>query len=279
MNIKIDYEVCTRCGLCSRVCGSKRIIIEDDGKPLKVIEAGCNDCGQCIAVCPVNAIINTRTDMREYTDIVDPGITFNQFSHLVRNRRSIRNFRKEALKQEHIDKLMEVAKYIPTGSNKQSLKYKFITDQEVLQKISNSMASKMRIALKLSESFPVRLFMKKKKKTSASRLINFFYREGIDTFLRGTPCLLIIYTEEKYFRIPQWDAGIASTTIDLAAQTLGIGTLMNGYFVELANRFGSIRKLAQLSSKQSVLTSICLGYPAMRYRKTVYRRPLDIKIL
>jgi nitroreductase len=121
--------------------------------------------------------------------------------------------------------------------------------------------------------------MKKKTKSSAGRLVDLFYNEGVDTFLRGAPCLLVIYTEEKYFRILQWDAGIASTTIDLAAQTLGIATLMNGYFVELANRFRSIRKLAQLSSKQSVLTSICLGYPAMRYRKTVYRRPLDIKIL
>jgi nitroreductase/NAD-dependent dihydropyrimidine dehydrogenase PreA subunit len=279
MNIKIDYEVCTRCGLCSRVCGSKRIIIEDDGKPLKLIEAGCNDCGQCIAICPVNAIINTRTDMSKYNDIVDPGITFEQFSHLVRNRRSIRNYRKEPLKQEHIDKLMEVARYIPTGSNKQALKYKFITDQEILMKIKNSMASKMRVTIKLSENFPVRLFMKKKKKSSASRLVDLFYDEGIDTFLRGAPCLLIIYTEEKYFRIPQWDAGIASTTIDLAAQTLGIGTLMNGYFVELANRFRSIRKQAQLSSKHSVLTAICLGYPAVRYKRTVYRKPLDISVI
>ncbi len=279
MNIIIDYGVCTRCGLCSRVCGSKRIIVEDDGRPLKLIEAGCNDCGQCIAVCPVNAIINTRTDMNEYTEMVDPGISFDQFSHLVRNRRSIRNFRKDVLKQEHIDKLMQVVKYIPTGSNKQSLKYKFITDPDILKKISNSMASKMRIALKLSESFPVRLFMKKKKKSSASRLVDIYYREGIDTFLRGAPCLLIIYTEEKYFRIPQWDAGIASTTIDLAAQTLGIGTLMNGYFVELATRFRSIRKLAQLKSKQSVLTAICLGYPAVKYKRAVYRRPLDVKIL
>jgi nitroreductase len=174
---------------------------------------------------------------------------------------------------------MEVARYIPTGSNKQALKYKFITDRELLSKIATAMASKMRIALRLSESFPVKLFMKKKTKSSAGRLVDLFFNDGTDTFLRGAPCLLIIYTEEKYFRIPQWDAGIASTTIDLAAQTLGIGTLMNGYFVELANRFRSIRKQAQLSSKQSVLTAICLGYPAVRYKRTVYRKPLDISVI
>jgi nitroreductase len=174
---------------------------------------------------------------------------------------------------------MEVARYIPTGSNKQALKYKFINDRELLLQIATAMATKMRIVIRLSESFPVKLFMKKKTKSSAGRLVDLFFNKGIDTFLRGAPCLLIIYTEEKYFRIPQWDAGIASNTIDLAAQTLGIGTVMNGFFAELVNRFRSIKKLAGLKSRQIVLAAICLGYPTVRYKKTVYRRPLDMKVL
>jgi nitroreductase len=105
------------------------------------------------------------------------------------------------------------------------------------------------------------------------------FDKGNDSFLRGAPCLLIIYTDEKYFRIPQWDAGIASNTIDLTAQTLGIGTLMNGYFVTLSNQFKSIRKLAQIARKQNILAAMCLGYPSVRYRKTVYRRPLDVKVI
>jgi|LSQX01.1.fsa_nt_gb nitroreductase/NAD-dependent dihydropyrimidine dehydrogenase PreA subunit len=279
MNIRIDYELCTRCDLCSRVCGSRRIIIAEDKKPVKLVEAGCNDCGHCIAICPVNAIVNTRVDMNAYTAVTDPDISYEQFSNLVKNRRSIRNYRKTPLKQEHIDKLMEVARYIPSGSNKQLLKYKFITDEKILLEIKTEMASKMRMVLKLSTSFPVRYFVKDRSKSSASRLVKLFFEDGVDTFLRSAPCLLIIYTEEKYFRIPQWDAGIAANTIDLAAGTLGVGTLMNGYFVELANRFKSLRKLARLSSKDQILTAVCLGYPAVKYKKTVYRRPLNISNL
>ncbi|NLN30675.1 MAG: 4Fe-4S dicluster domain-containing protein [Bacteroidales bacterium] len=279
MNIRIDYELCTRCDLCSRVCGSRRIIIAEDKKPVKLVEAGCNDCGHCIAICPVNAIVNTRVDMNAYTAVTDPDISYEQFSNLVKNRRSIRNYRKTPLKQEHIDKLMEVARYIPSGSNKQLLKYKFITDEKILLEIKTEMASKMRMVLKLSTSFPVRYFVKDRSKSSASRLVKLFFEDGVDTFLRSAPCLLIIYTEEKYFRIPQWDAGIAANTIDLAAGTLGVGTLMNGYFVELANRIKSLRKLARLSSKDQILTAVCLGYPAVKYKKTVYRRPLNISNL
>ena len=140
------------------------------------------------------------------------------------------------------------------------------------------MASRMRRVSKLINNFPVKYFVSETRQRSLKRLTDLFYN-GDDTFLRGAPCLLIIYSEEKYFRITQWDAAIASNTIDLTAQTLGIATLMNGYFVILANRYRSIRRLVQITRKQAILAAMCLGYPAIRYRKTVFRRPLDVRII
>ena len=264
--------------MCIKVCGSKRIAMNDAGKPVQIIGAGCNDCGHCVAVCPENAVINLRMDPGDFTEMIDPGISADQFTHLVRNRRSIRNYKKEPLKKEHLEKLLGAVRYIPTGSNKQSLKYKFITDPMLLLKIKTAMASKVRMVSGLINNFPVKYFVKSGQRRSVHRLIK-LWDAGNDTFLRGAPCLLIIYTETKYFRIPQWDAGIASNTIDLTAQTLGIATLMNGYFVILANYFKSFRKLVQISGKQTILAAMCLGYPEIRYRKTVFRRPLDIQIL
>jgi hypothetical protein len=65
----------------------------------------------------------------------------------------------------------------------------------------------------------------------------------------------------------------------MTAQTLGIGTLMNGYFVVLSNRYRSIKKLTGLGGGQSILAAMCLGYPSVKYRKTVYRKPPDISVL
>ena len=276
--IDFNYEICTRCGLCCKVCGSKRIGIGEDNKPYKIINTGCNDCGHCVAVCPQNAVQNPRMNLKDFIEIVDPEITIEQFTHLVRNRRSIRNYRKEPLKKEHIDKLLGVVNYIPTGSNKQSLKYKFISDPELLLKIKTLMASKIRTVSTLINSFPVKYFVPEKSRRSLKRRIE-QWDIGDDTFLRDAPCLLIIYSEDKYFNIPQWDAGIASNTIDLAAQTIGVATLMNGYFAVLAERYKSIKKLVQIPQKQKILAAICLGYPDIRYKKTIYRRPLDVTIM
>jgi nitroreductase/NAD-dependent dihydropyrimidine dehydrogenase PreA subunit len=278
MNIEINYEICTKCGLCSKVCGSKRIEIGEDKYPYKIISAGCNDCGHCVAVCPENAVLNKRMDIKDFVEMVDPGISIEQFTHLVRNRRSIRNYKKEPLTKEHIDKLLGAVNFIPTGSNKQSLKYKFITDRELLVKISAAMASRIRRVSKLINTVPVKYIIQDKSRRSMSRLIE-LYDGGNDTFLRGAPCLLIIYTDEKYFKISQWDAGIASNTIDLAAQTLGVATFMNGYFLVLAERYKSIKRLIQIPGKSSILAAMNLGYPDVKYRKTVYRRPLDVKII
>ena len=74
-------------------------------------------------------------------------------------------------------------------------------------------------------------------------------------------------------------SGIASYNINLAAQTLNIGTMMNGFFVIAANWFNSIKKAAHIPRKAKILASICLGYPAIKYRKTVARRELDSKII
>jgi nitroreductase/Pyruvate/2-oxoacid:ferredoxin oxidoreductase delta subunit len=278
MNIEINYEICTKCGLCSKACGSKRIEIGEDKYPHKIISTGCNDCGHCVAVCPENAVRNRRMDMKCFEEMVDPGISIEQFTHLVRNRRSIRNYKKEPLKKEHIHKLLGVVNYIPTGSNKQFLKYKFIADKELLVKISSAMASKVRRASKFINAFPVKYFILEKRRRSMGRLLE-LYDRGDDTYLRGTPCLLIIYTDEKYFKMPQWEAGIASNAIDLAAQTLGVATMMNGYFIAIAKRYKSIKRLVQIQGKSSILAAMNLGYPDIKYRKTVYRRPLDVEIL
>jgi len=47
----IDYEKCTKCGICWVYCPDNAI-----GKNLKVDYDYCKGCGICSSVCPVKAI-------------------------------------------------------------------------------------------------------------------------------------------------------------------------------------------------------------------------------
>jgi nitroreductase len=238
----------------------------------------CNDCGHCVAICPNDAVMNTRMDPTDFPKMVDPQINFDQYLNLVRNRRSIRKFKKEPLKQEHLDKILTAVRYIPTGSNKQGLKYLIITDPETLRQIKEAMAKKFALVQKLATRAPGKWFVRKEDQASLTRLVE-LWKAGEDPYLRDAPCFLIIYAEELYFEVTAWDAGIASYNIDLAAQTLGVGTLQNGFFVTNVKLFKGLKKFTKLPKKATILGSICLGYPTLKYKKAVSRNPLDVKRL
>jgi ferredoxin-type protein NapF len=53
-------EECTKCGDCVAVCPSQAIGLEDDGYPALVKPQRCGDCGLCADVCMHDAIHLTR---------------------------------------------------------------------------------------------------------------------------------------------------------------------------------------------------------------------------
>jgi len=77
--VKIDYSQCNHCGLCVNVCKDLTLIIKDEkviinSEPL----FGCIGCGQCVAICPNDAIsLNGRT------------LTMEEFIHHQKSRELI----------------------------------------------------------------------------------------------------------------------------------------------------------------------------------------------
>jgi len=58
MDPEVDIANCTGCQLCVPVCKRKAIEVRDG---VAVIDKeSCRHCGQCIAVCPFDAIVETR---------------------------------------------------------------------------------------------------------------------------------------------------------------------------------------------------------------------------
>lgn len=205
-----------------------------------------------------------------FHEMVDPGISIEAFTHLTRNRRSIRTYSNAPLKQEDLDGMLDCVRYIPTGSNKQGLEYLVITDKAVLQEIKTFMAKKFELTYTFSRIF--RFAASKQDRLRLKQQVD-LWRSGQDNYLRDAPCLLVIFSKDKYFGVPAWDAGIASHNIDLAAQTLGLGTILNGFFVVISKVFKKLKAIAGVPRGATVLAAMTLGYPAIKYRRTVHRKP------
>ncbi len=249
---------------------------DGDGFPYNTSERGCIDCGHCVALCPTAAITNTRMDASGFVDVIEPNITIDAFTNLTRNRRSIRRYKADALKKEHLDKLLNCVRYIPTGSNKQGLEYHVITDPRTLQDIKTFMSRKFKTTAKLANMFSA--FVAKEDRIRLQQQVD-IWNSGEDVFLRDAPCLLVIHSPENYFGITSWDAGIASHNIDLAAQTLGVATMLNGFYVTVCRVFKKLKAISGLPKKTNVLAAMLLGYPDIKYKRAVYRKPLNITYL
>jgi nitroreductase/NAD-dependent dihydropyrimidine dehydrogenase PreA subunit len=284
--LKIDLSTCTKCGNCVRVCPGYVITLEENGAVDKYPE-NCIDCGHCVATCPVNAIEHGRMDPADFPAIENPGITFDAFNHLARNRRSTRRYKKEPVKVADIGKILESVRYAPTGQNAQELEYLVINDPDRITLIREAMAKQFKMLHSLVKGlygFVVLALGKKEAARSRSSLAIVMKRwaegkdAGEDPFLRTAPTLLIIHSKQKTF-MAQTDAGIAGYHVMLACEALGIGTVWNGFHQTFCGLQGSMRKVSLVPKGHKVLASICMGYPAIKYKRNVDRRPVRSRIV
>jgi len=274
--IQIDLNKCSKCGFCSRVCPAYIILFSKEEGPSVKFPEVCISCGHCIAICPTDAIIHPKMDISDFNPIINPNISYDQYLNLVRNRRSIRRFMKEPISDEDIEKILNSVRYIPTAENSQALKYLIIKDQNQLMEIKKSMYKLMRKLKRLLDIlFILKFLVPKRLQLGLKRLVETWEKYGEsgkeDPFLRQASTLIIIYAK-KSNRLRIWDAGIACQNIMFAAETLGIGTVLNGYHTISVQFSKSVRKASKLPKKHKILASICLGYPAIKYNKTIYRK-------
>ncbi len=56
MNLRIDEELCLRCGACVEHCPGNVLDQDQDGRPFEKYPDDCWYCGVCQAECPAECI-------------------------------------------------------------------------------------------------------------------------------------------------------------------------------------------------------------------------------
>ncbi|MHA1820235.1 MAG: nitroreductase family protein [Promethearchaeota archaeon] len=315
--IRIDKNKCIKCGNCVKACPSyvyEQIPAntstdinnndnDNENYPIIKYPEACIRCGHCLAICPTNAIQHSEFNPEDFKPVVKANIPYEEFLNLLKNRRSIRRYKQTPLKPEDIEKIKEALHFIPSAENDQALHYLFINNLEMMDQIRNKCYKKFSITKIALPFLPkklkanVRTMLQKhkqgqiylqrqkspsapnknqnRKKSKKKKVIIPSYFE--DPFLRTAPAMIIIYGKKNILRL--WDAAIASNVIMNTCQTLGIGTVWNGIYSIIANMFPSIRKTSKIPRKYKVLGAICLGYPQIKYPKSIPKRRLDWKLV
>lgn len=72
------------------------------------------------------------------------------------------------------------------------------------------------------------------------------------------------------------DATYAAYNLILAAQRMGLGSCLIGYFINALENSAQLRRHLGLPDSRRVEVALVLGYPKYQFRRTVPRRGMEI---
>ena len=133
VTIKADKTTCRGDGKCVEICPIKILRMNADWVPEFILGGGdmCINCGHCFAFCPVGSIelstMNPKDAMRlDHSKLPTP----EQVELFLKGRRSIRAYKDEPVAKESIEKLLDCARYAPSGINRQPVNWVVINSKE-----------------------------------------------------------------------------------------------------------------------------------------------------
>ncbi len=258
--IKIDQNKCIGCGMCARDCAHNAIKIED--KKAVMTANSCMECGHCVAVCPKNAVSMNGYDMEESIPYNKETfeIDANTFLNKLKFRRSIRKFKKQEVEREKLEKIIEAGRFTPTGSNKQNVRY--VVMENPAEKI---------------EPLAIKTFS---KLIGFAKIVGKFVKLPIDVdrfdvsrgfFFHESPVVIFVISESPV------NASLASANMGTMAEAQGLGLFYVGLFTRAAKMNKKIRKQLHMTKKEQLVTAIAIGYPAVKYQRTVPRKKAEIE--
>ncbi len=267
--ITVNRQSCHKDGLCSAACPARLIDFTPGHYPEPIAEAEelCIRCGHCVAVCPNGSLLHAEMPLADCPQIrPELFLSQAQCEQFLRSRRSIRNYRDQAVPRETLQRLIEVARYAPTGHNSQTVEWLVLSDRDELDRLVQIVGQWMRWMLTNMQELALSLHMDK----ALARL-----EQGEDVVLRGAPVLVIAHAP-KEDRMAQTSCTIALTYLELAATGMELGGCWAGYFNAAVSTFPPMQQALALPAGHQCFGAMMIGYPALRYQRLPERKAPSI---
>jgi len=264
--LKIDADKCKRDGFCVRDCAAAIIsLLEGDTVPeiIPDSEGFCLDCGHCVAVCPHGALSHERIPIEDSPAIADElRIGEAQALQFLRSRRSVRHFRDKTVEKDKIRKLIEGARYAPTGGNTQMVEWLVLTDKERIRNLSALTAEWLRGLARDPEIAAATPYLVKAVAA---------WDQGYDAVLRGAPVLIVASTPREAMN-GMVDLTLALSYLDLLAPAMGLGTCWAGLLQGALQNSPAVKTALGLPENHTHHYPMMLGYPDLKYYRLPERR-------
>lgn len=267
--INVEKEKCIGCGLCVSDCFARDIELISGKATIK--NTACFKCGHCIAICPKNAISTDEFNMDEVKDYKKEDFTLDpeQLLNFIKYRRSIRHFKNKDVENEKLMKIIEAGRFTQTAGNSQNVSYIVVKDgiDELKGMVLESLSEQGQKIL--SNLNPQTMPLERYAKMWVT--MNEAYKEtGEDNLFFHAPAIILVVSDSEV------NASLASSNMELVTNALGLGTFFSGFFVRAALVNKNINTYLGLDEYKKIVTCMVIGYPDVKYVRTVPRKDADI---
>jgi nitroreductase/NAD-dependent dihydropyrimidine dehydrogenase PreA subunit len=277
----LDKEKCTACGLCAEVCGLDVIVRNGNTCPTINRVAYCHACGHCVAICPQNALSIRGIAGDEFAPMYASTISPLDMEAFLLTKRSCREFKDRPVEKSLIEHLIDVARMAPTSINCQERAFIVVTDAGKIAELREALTKHTRSLLKMvkfAASKSAALFLSPDTRQHMRHLQADFEvalrhsDNGDDFIFHNAPCL-VFFTGITMDPSGRDHALGAQHYLMLYAETLGLGTCINGY-AQSAPKV--LAKHLQVPRGHTIYGALMLGHRRHTYRKCVYRKPATV---
>ena len=253
-SITVDENKCTGCGLCVGDCPTGRLYLEN--RKAKVRDSFCIECGHCYAICPTGAARIRSYPFPEERVASTSDINIEALLRFMKSRRSVRQFTNDPIELKELDDILEAGRYAPTATNAQDVSYILLgSRQEELEREC------------------VRIFRFWKRIIAPFVKIVRNIEITDDFFFKGAPIVIVVTSKVSI------NAALASSYMELAAESKGIGVLYCGFFVFCTRISRKIRKILALDRGEKVVSCLVLGKSNVKYHRIPPRKVISVKTL
>ncbi|MBF0485144.1 MAG: nitroreductase family protein [Candidatus Omnitrophica bacterium] len=270
ITLDVDKKTCKGDGRCVEVCPIQILKMNKNDHIPEFLPGGgerCINCGHCFSFCPPGSI-------KLSTMSVSDTVPFNhsqlpnaeQVQLLLKARRSIRTYKDAPVAKESIEKLLDIARYAPSGINRQPVNWMVVMGKEKVHDLAGRVSTWMEQLLEAKS--PIAEALRFNISLEA-------WKKGEDRICRGAPCIVMAYGLKDDPMVPQ-SCTIAATYLELAAFGLGLGACWAGYLNMAINMSDDVRKFTGMSSRAAAGAVMMIGHPKYRYSRIPLRNPARV---
>lgn len=286
----VDEQKCVKCKACIEIC-PMYLKADEKGFPCARTSAdkenvfGCIQCGNCMMICPNDAIEIVGEDIdKSHLRELNPNLPdYNAINSLFLKRRSCRKFTNQDVLKEDIEKIINSAATAAVSIPPSEVKVLVIQGREKVQKLADEILKGFEGFLKKTPFLLpfMKLFgdktqykMFKEFILPLGKLMVESHKNGVDNLFYNAPAVMYFYGTEL---TDKEDILIATTQATIAAEALGLGTCIIGSVGAVFESNKKLREKYGILKTDKVGTAFILGYPEIKFKKAFQRNFKEVR--